>query len=162
MQSSKHLKTRSTRNQSHKPGWLSKEKAFILFFIAFFSWLLSSAYIFGQFEIKHSTLVLNREGCMHLMQLGITPLPQADSDTCRIKVPFRSNMQDGGGRIWVGDREVRIPEHQLVYAMPMAGQPWSTRELFLVAWEAISVLLLVGSMWLTEFCIRREREQCTN
>jgi hypothetical protein len=40
----------------------------------------------------------------------------------------------------------------------LAEQHWSTRDSILMAWEVISVLLLAGSMWLTEFCIRRERE----
>lgn len=158
MQSCKNLKARSTRKQSQKPGCLSKERAFFLFILVFISWLLSSAYVFGQFEMKQSTLVLNREGCMHLVQLGISPLPQADSDTCRIKAPFRSNMQDGGGLISIGDRDARIPEHQLIFVTPTSEQPWSSREAILVAWEIISTLLLVGSMWLTEMCIRRERE----
>lgn len=156
MQSHKPVKSRNSRRQQAKTWQLSKDRAIALFIVVFFSWLFSSAYIFGQFEIKQSTLVLNREGCMHLTQLGITPLPQVDSDTCRINAPFRSNMQDGGGRISVEDREVRIPEHQLVYAMATAGQPWSSRDSILVAWEVISTLLLIGSMWLTEQCIRRE------
>ncbi len=158
MQSNKRLKTCNTRTQSDKPGWLSKEKAFILFFSALFSWLLSSAYIFGQFEIKQSTLVLNREGCLHLTQVGITLQPQPGSDTCRLQVPFRANLQDDGGRILVGERVIRIPEHQLVYAFPLAEQPWTLRDRMLVAWEVICILLLAGSMWLTEVCLRRERE----
>jgi hypothetical protein len=158
MQRHKPVNSRNNRSTQAKIWRLSKNEAIAIFIVAFFSWLFSSAYIFGQFEIKQSTLLLNREGCMHLMQLGITPQPQADSDTCRIKVPFRSNLQDGGGRISVGERVIRIPEHQLVYALPLAEQHWSTRDSILMAWEVISVLLLAGSMWLTEFCIRRERE----
>lgn len=157
MQSNKHLKTCNTNYQSHNP-WLSKEKALVLSIIAFFYLLLCSVHIFLEFEIKQSTLVLNREGCLHLTQVGITPQPQPDTETCRLQVPFRVNLQDEGGRILLGERVIRIPEHQLVYTHPLPEQPWTSRHWMLAAWEVICILFMAGSMLLTEFCISRERE----
>jgi len=156
MQNRKPVINRNTRSKPLKLWRLSKEGAVILIFATMLISLASTSYIVGQFEIKPSTLILNRDGCIHLIQLGINPQRQPDSDTCRLQLPFRPNPLDAGGRIWAGERIIKIPESQLIGFSPLAEQPWTSHHWFLMAWEIGSVLLVLLSMWLTERCLQRE------
>lgn len=123
--------------------------------VALFNLMLSTIYIIDQFEIKQSVLILNREGCTRLLQIGITPLPQAH-DTCRIQADFRSNRMDDGGRMFLDELEFRIPEPQLVIAMPLKDQLWDRRHWILIVWEITCVMLMLGAMWTSS--IRRLKE----
>jgi len=156
MQSSKPIISRNTRSKPLKIWRLSKEGAVILIFATMLISLVSTSYIVGQFEIKQSTLILNRDGCIHLDQVGINSQRLPDSDTCRVELPFRPNPLDAGGRIWAGERVIKIPESQLICFSPLAEQPWTSHHWFLMAWEICSVLLVLLSMWVTERCLQRE------
>ena len=118
MQSSKPIISRNTRSKPLKIWRLSKEGAVILIFATMLISLVSTSYIVGQFEIKQSTLILNRDGCIHLDQVGINSQRLPDSDTCRVELPFRPNPLDAGGRIWAGERVIKIPESQLICFSP--------------------------------------------
>ena len=159
MQNSKSLTNRDSRSKLLRSWRLFVWYALITFvFSSVVAALACTAYILGQFEYRQSVLILNQEGCAHLRQLGIAPLPQPETDTCRVQLGFRPNLLDDGGRIKVGGDLVRIPEHQLVASMPMPEQPWTTRDWYLVALEIISVLLVPISVRLT---VRfQQRENC--
>ncbi len=156
MQKHKHQIEPSPRTGSLHGRKISRDEALLFFYLAMFHWLIAAAYALGQFDIKHSELILNREGCMHLnlLSVGVTPLPQ--DDTCRTELPFRSNILDAGGRIYVGERTIQIPERQLIAAIPLAGIPWISRQRWSAGWMTISTLLVMGTMWLSERCRRRE------
>lgn len=157
MQNSKPAINRSTRSKLHRAWRLFVGYALITFvFSAVMALLACTAYILGQFEFRQSVLILNREGCTHLQQLGITPLPQPATDTCRVQFGFRPNLLDDGGRIQVGGDSVRIPEHQLVASLDMPEQPWTPHQWFLIALEAICVLLVPFSIRLAVKYQQRE------
>ena len=157
MQNSKFVVNRNTRSKLHKAWHLFVEYALITFvFSSALALLASTAYILGQFEFRQSVLILNHEGCAHLRQLGIAPLPQPETDTCRVQLGFRPNLLDDGGRIKVGGDSVRIPAHQLVASMTMPEQPWTLHQWFLIALEAICVLLVPLSVRLTVNYQQRE------
>lgn len=157
MQNSKSVINRNTRSKPHKAWHLFVQYALITFvFSAVTALLACTAYILGQFEFRQSVLILNREGCTHLQQLGITPLPQPATDTCRVQTGFRPNLLDDGGRIKIGGDSVRIPEHQLVASLAMPEQPWGPYQWFLIALEAICVLLVPLSVRLTVKYQQRE------
>ncbi|HEX7455427.1 MAG TPA: hypothetical protein VF296_05225 [Gallionella sp.] len=156
MQSSKPVISRNTRSKSRK-GWrIPAGGGAILFFSALVIWLGTQAYVLGQFEIKQSILILNREGCVHLQQFGITPLPQSESNTCRIELPFRQNLLNAGGRIWVEERYISIPEYQLIGSSPLPDPPWTSHHWYLVLLECLSMLLLLLSAWILLKCLQKE------
>ena len=73
MQNSKPVINRNTRSKLHRAWRLFVEYALITFvFSSVVAALACTAYILGQFEYRQSVLILNREGCTHLQQLGIT------------------------------------------------------------------------------------------
>jgi hypothetical protein len=156
MQNSKPIIHRSTRSKPTMLERLPSEAAVIMVFITMLLSLASTGYIAGQFEIKASKLMLNHDGCIHLVQVGISPRPLPQSDICWIERPFRPNPFDAGGRIWVGDREVKIPESQLISFSPLAESSWTVHQWLLIGWEILSVLLVLFSMWLTRTCLRRD------
>lgn len=158
MQSNKPFINRNTRSKPHK-GWrIPAAGAAIIFLSAVMTWLGATAYVLGQLEIKQSILILNREGCVHLQQLGITPLPQPEANTCRIEVSFRPNLLNAGGRIWVGERYISIPEYQLINSSTLPDQPWTSHHWYLVLLECLSVLLLlISTRFLLEY-LQREGE----
>lgn len=150
MQNSKPVINRNTRSKPHKAWRLFVGYALITFvFSSVVASLACTAYILGQFEFRQSVLILNREGCTHLQQLGITPLPQPETATCRVQLGFRPNLLDDGGRVKIGGDSVRIPAHQLVASMTMPEQPWTLHQWLLIALEAICVLLVPLSVRLT-------------
>lgn len=148
--------TTHRRNKSDRSWLPSQDQAILLFIVALFNWLFSTAHIFGQFEIHPSVVILNREGCEHLIQNGITPVPQESTGTCHIQGAYRANLMDAGGRIYLGDRTIHIAEQRLVSVKPLPDQPWAARQWLLLGWEVICVLLVLGAMWLESFSHRRE------
>lgn len=157
MQNSKPVINRHTRSKLRKAWRLFVEYALItLVFSSVVALLASTSYLLGQFEYRQSVLILNREGCAHLRQLGIATLPQPEADTCRVQLGFRPNLLDDGGRIMIGEGTARIPEHQLVASMPMPEQPWTSHQWFLIAWEFFCVLLVPFSVRLTVKYLQRE------
>ena len=149
----------STRNESRKRWHLPPMGAVVIFFVATATWIGTTAYVFGQFEIRQSLLILNHEGCAHLHLLGITPPPQPESNACRVELPFRPNLVNTGGRIWVEEQYVSIPERELISSQPLAEQPWKSHHWHLLAMECISILLLLLSVWLILKCRHRENQQ---
>lgn len=146
-----------TRNKTAKPSWRPTQgQAIFLFAAALFNWLISTAYIAGQFEIHPAVVILNRQGCEHLIQNGITPVPQESTDTCHIQAPYRANMLDAGGRIYLAERTMHISELRLVSVKPLPDQPWTARHWRLLGWELICGLLVIGSIWLESFSRRWE------
>ncbi len=133
---------------------ITKDQSLIVFYIAMLVWLFAASYALGEFEIKQAELVLNQEGCIHLMYAGVTSEPH--KDVCRASLPFRPNFIDAGGRIYVAGRTIRLPERQLISATPLARQPWTSRQYGLVGLVVICTLLVIGAMWLSERCRRRE------
>jgi hypothetical protein len=156
MQSSKSVIHRGAKSKLSKIERLPNEVAVILVFITMLLSLASTGYIAGQFEIRPSKLVLNREGCIHLVQVGIEPVPLPGSDMCWVECPFRPSRLDDGGRIWVGEREIKISESQLIGFSPRTSTPWTVHQWFLIGLEILSVLLVLFSMWLTRKCLRRD------
>lgn len=155
MQNSKPVIHRSTRS---KPMFarLPCEAAIILVFSTLLLSLASTGYIVGQLEIKLSKLILNHDGCIHLVQVGIDPKPLPGSDMCWVERPFRPNPLDAGGRIWVGEHVIKIPESQLIGFSPLAESHWTFHHWLLIGWEILSVLSVFFSMWLTQQCLRRD------
>lgn len=157
MQNCKSLINRDTRSKLVRSWRLFVWYALITFvFSSVTAALACTAYILGQFEFRQSVLILNQEGCAHLQQLGITPLPQPETATCRVQLDFRPNLLDDGGRIKVGGDSVRIPAHQLVASMAMPEQPWTLHQWLLIALETICVLLVPLSVRLTVKYQQRE------
>jgi hypothetical protein len=157
MQNSKSVINRNFRNKLHRAWHLFVGYALITFvFSSVVASLACTAYILGQFEFRQSVLILNQEGCAHVQHLGITPLPQPETATCRVQLGFRPNLLDDGGRIKVGGDSVRIPAHQLVASMTMPEQPWTLNQWLLIALEAICVLLVPISVRLTVKYHQRE------
>ncbi len=133
---------------------ITKDQSLIVFYIAMLAWLFAASYALGEFEIKQTELVLNQEGCIHLMYAGVTSEPH--NDVCLASLPFRPNSLDAGGRIYVAGRTIRLPERQLISTTPLAGQPWTSQQYGLVGLVVICTLLVMGAMWLSEQCRRRE------
>jgi hypothetical protein len=148
-------KTISNRSTGIRTWRLTQEYGAILMTLSLFNLLGTTAYIVGQFEFKQSILVLNKDGCAHLTQRSLSPLSQT-SDTCRIQANFRSNLLDAGGRAILDGREVRIPEYQLIAAMPLEEQPWSRRHWLLLGWDAFCAMLLLGTIWVNTRFSRKE------
>ncbi len=143
MQNSKFVINRNIRSKLHRAWHLFVWYALIIFvFSSVVALLASTSYLLGQFEYRQSVLIMNQEGCAHLRQLGIAPLPQPETATCRVQLGFRPNLLDDGGRIKIGEGTVRIPEHQLVVSMAMPEQPWTLHQWFLIALEILYVLLV--------------------
>ncbi len=135
-------------------GWIAKEQALVVFYLAMFIWLFAAAYAFGEFEIKQTELVLNQEGCLHLVYVGVTPKPQGE--VCRASLPFRPNILDAGGRIYVAGHTIKLPERQLISAIPLASQRWTLRQWWLLGLVVLCTLIVLGAMWVTEQCRRME------
>lgn len=156
MQSIKHVINRNIRSRPRKGLHIPASGAAILFLSALMIWLGTHAYVIGQLEIKRSILILSREGCVHLQQLGITPLQQPGSDTCRIELPFRPNPINAGGRIWIGERYISIAQCQLIGASPLLDQPWTSHHWYLLLLECLSMLLLLLSARIILKCLQTE------
>ena len=162
MQNIKPVINSTIRGKLHRSWRLIVRYALITFvFSSVMALLASTSYLLGQFEFRESILILNQEGCAHLRRLGVTTLPQPERDTCRMQLVFRPNLLDGGGRIKIGGDSVRIPEHQLVASLPVSEQPWTAHQWFLVALEAICVLLVLLSVRLTVKYLQRENPLVT-
>ena len=157
MHNSKPVINRHTRNRLRKAWRLFVKYVLITFvFSSVVTLLASTSYLLGQFEYRQSVLILNREGCTHLRQLGIAPLSQPEADTCRVQLGFRPNLLDDGGRIRIEGGSIRIPEHQLVASMVTPEQPWTVHQWSLIAWEFFCVLLVPFSVRLTVKYLQRE------
>jgi hypothetical protein len=157
MQNSRFVINRNIRSKLHKVWRQFVVYALITFvFSSVLTMLATTSYLLGQFEFRQSVLILNQEGCAHLRQLGVATLPQSEKDTCRVQLGFRPNMLDDGGRIKIEGDSIRIPEHQLVTFMAMPEQPWTPHQRFLIALEAICVLLVPLSVRLTVKYLQRE------
>lgn len=110
---------------------------------AAFHWTLFLVYVAGQLEIKPTALIMKREGCAYIRQIGITAKIHDSGETCRFEVPYRPNLIGTGGRIYLDDKQISIADNQIVAASPLNDQPWSPSQKRLVAWLSISFVAVI-------------------
>lgn len=134
-------KTSSQLNQSLN-GW--KMLAILMLVIATFNWIFVGAYVSGQMEIKPTLLVLKQDGCDFLLQSGVPIQAHVPTGSCRVTLPFRSNVIGSGGRAFIRDREIQIAENQVTVIAAIDGQPWSAKQQRLMILLGICMVVVIA------------------
>lgn len=134
-------KTSSQLNQSLN-GW--KRLAILMLVVATFNFIFVGAYVSGQMEIKPTMLVLKQDGCDFLLQSGVPIQTQVPTGSCRVTLPFRSNVIGDGGRAYLGDREIQIAGSQVTVIAVIYGQPWSTKQQRLMILLGICMAVVIA------------------
>lgn len=140
MQRNTQVDNCNIQNKKRKP---LNPIALLLLLAALFHWTLFFVYVAGQLEIRPTALIVKKEGCGYMRQIGITAKIHESGETCRVEVPYRANLIGSGGRIYLDDKQISIAENQIVAAAPLENQPWSPSQRRLVTWLSISLVLVL-------------------
>jgi len=136
--------TNKPSTQLKHPWYKSKMLAIFMFVLATLNWIFVGAYVSGQMEIKPTLLVIKQDGCDFLLQSGFSIQTQAPTGSCRVTVPFRSNLIGDGGRAYIDDREIQIAGSQVTVIAALDGQPWSPKQQHLMILLGICMVLVIA------------------
>ena len=147
----------SNRKTKATPWFKSKETAVILVAISLLIWLLTAGYVTGQLEIHPTKLILKSDSCTFIQTKGINATISPESGTCSVILPFRTHAFDSGGRIFLGDQQISVPEHQIIAFAVLKDQPYTPEQQKLLYWFlGVTALLIFMAFWDKMFSRPRE------
>lgn len=122
------------------------------------NWLLTGSYVAGQMEIQPTKLVLKQEGCAFIQAKGLAVSQQVSTGTCSTTLPFRANVSDAGGTIYIYDQPIVISDSQIIAVEEPRDMEWSPHQRSLLSWLCLSFsMLLLAAAWMIRD-IRKDQE----
>lgn len=108
-------------------------------------WIFVTAHFLSVMNIKHTLVILKKEGCDYVLRSGQVQVVEQSASFCKIMVPYSANPLGGGGRMYVHDTVLQIADNQLVAtARPLEVYPLSdAQRAWLIGWGTGMALLLI-------------------
>lgn len=138
----------------HKSWRTSSSLALSLMVVSFITWILILILTAGELEIKPTEMIVKGEGCDYLRENGITTKNAEGENHCTINVPFRSNSFGNGGVIILKDRQIRIPNEQVVLVGSIENAPWTPSQIqsaILISVSTIFMFAMMGWSFIINF-----------
>jgi hypothetical protein len=135
-----------TTQDGNAPWYRNQAAALSILFLTLINCIGVLAFYEGQMEIKLTSLNLRPEGCNVLKHSGIVIQP-LDNGSCKVQLPYRTNMMGSGGRIELGSTEISVSDNQVIATVPIANQPYTVEQstaLKLLIISAALMLVVLG------------------